>query len=452
MNRALYLECSFGISGDMFVASLLDLGADQAYLMDILNHLPLGGFCVTVNRVKKSGVDACDFSVQLDKDHENHDHDMNYLHGAHHHEEHGEEEHDDHTKSHLHEAYGEQEHHHKHHHEHRGLPEIMQIIDAASMTANAKEIAKKIFLIIGEAEAKAHCTAIDQVHFHEVGAVDSIIDIIAAAVCIDNLGIKEVIVPQLNEGKGWVRCQHGILPVPVPAVANIVTEHRLPIHLMDYEGEFVTPTGAAIVAALLTSTVLPKQFTIEKIGLGAGKRTYEIPSLVRAMFITYGEETDQKNVMNLSKEDEIDEIYKLETNIDDCSGEALGYVMTRLLEAGARDVHYHSVYMKKNRPAYQLNVICNKEQISQMQQIIFEETTTIGIRRIKMERTILKRCIKEVEIEFGTVKVKECELPSETRYYPEYESVAALSRKYQISYLQMYQKIYEACNKMIDKK
>lgn len=454
MNNVLYLECSSGISGDMFVAALLDLGADQDYLMKVLGKLPIKGFEVTTQRVKKAGLDACDFAVHLER--ENHDHDMDYLHGHPH--KHPEEPHEhphkhDHSEEHghSHEHLGEHEHPHPHErpdehkhphdhlHEHRGIAEIFQIIEQAEITNHAKELARKIFRIIGEAEAKAHGVSMEQVHFHEVGAIDSIIDIIAASVCLDNLDIEQVIIPQLNEGKGTVRCQHGILPVPVPAVANIAAMHRLPIHIMDCEGEFITPTGAAIAAAIQTSNELPKQFIIKKVGLGAGKRTYERPSLLRAMLI----ETQPKK--------DADVIYKLETNIDDCSGEAFGYTMERLFEAGARDVFYHSIYMKKNRPAYQLNVICDEVNIESLEQIIFEETTTIGIRKIKMERSILKRAIREVKLEYGVVKVKQCELPNGMRYYPEYESVAELSRKYRIPYQQMYQNVLSDCKEMLER-
>lgn len=447
MNNTLYLECSAGISGDMFVAALLDLGADADCLTHVLNHLPVKGFHVTIQRVKKAGLDACDFTVHLEQ--ENHDHDMEYLHGKayeHCHPSHEEAEHvhpqeHPHPHKHLHEQEHPHlhEHEHAHPHEHRGLTEIFQIIDQADMTSHAKELACKIFQIIGEAEAKAHGVSMDQVHFHEVGAIDSIVDIIAAAVCMDNLKIEEVIISQLNEGRGSVRCQHGILPIPVPAVANIAAAHQLPIHIMDCEGEFITPTGAAIAAAIQTSNVLPESVFIQKIGLGAGKRNYKRPSLLRAMLIQTP--TTKKQ----------DRIYKLETNIDDCSGEAFGYTMERLFEAGAKDVFYHSIYMKKNRPAYQLNVICDESNIEKLEQIIFEETTTIGIRKIEMERSILDRIIQEVKLEYGIVKVKQCELPNGRRYYPEYESVAELSRKYQIPYQQMYQKVLIDCKEMLER-
>lgn len=254
----LYLECYSGISGDMFVASMLDLGASQKVLEEVLASLPLDGYKTEITRVNKSGLDVCDFNVVLE--HDNHDHDMDYLYGEHHHE-------------------------HHHHHEHRHLHDILHIIDHGKMTEGAKDLAKKIFTILGEAEAKAHGTSIEEVHFHEVGAVDSIVDIISAAVCFDDLGIDEVYIPVIYEGTGTVNCAHGTLPIPVPAVNNIVLSHHLPLHIDTIKGELVTPTGAAIASAIVTDTVLPETFTIKKTGVGAGKRAYERPSLLRAMLI-----------------------------------------------------------------------------------------------------------------------------------------------------------------------
>lgn len=414
MNR-LYLDCPSGISGDMAVAAMLDLGADEKVLRQALESLPVSGYEIRISRVKKSGLDACDFNVILDEAHENHDHDMEYLHGH----DHGENS-------------GHHHHHGNHHHGHRGLKEVMEIIQQGDMTEGARALAVKIFQIIGQAEAKAHGVPADQVHFHEVGAVDAIVDIVAFAVCFDNLGITEVILPKLNEGTGTVRCQHGILPVPVPAVTNIVSDRHLPLHIMDAAGEFVTPTGAAIAAAVFTTTKLPETFYIKKIGLGAGKRHYERPSLLRAMLID-------------TLEEEQDRIYKLETDIDDCSGETLGFVSELLFQAGAKDVHFMPVYMKKNRPAYELCVICTPEDVEKMEEIIFENTTTIGIRKMPVERRILPRTIKTVDTPFGPAAVKVCQVGGQQRFYPEYESVKTLCLSHGISYSQMYAAIMEAC-------
>ena len=457
MKNKLYLECTSGISGDMTVAALLDLGADQKKLVRTLKSLPVKGFDIKISRVMKSGIDACDFDVMLDHDHENHDHDMKYLYGhdgdshcqdhEEHHYQHSHEALEAHGHPHSHEHYVQEthgnshiytetmhSHHGHHHHEHRGLNEIMEIIDHADMTDRAKSYGKRIFKILAEAEAKAHNVPVDQVHFHEVGAVDSIVDILSVAICMDDLDVEEVIVPRLCEGSGTIRCQHGILPVPVPAVSNIVSAHQLKLHITSVQGELITPTGAAIVAAFLTSEKLPEDFTVEKIGIGAGKRQYECLGILRAMLIREsGEEASGNDACT-----EIDTIIKLESNIDDCTGETLGYVMELLYEAGAREANYMPVFMKKNRPAWLLTVLCKKEQVSAMEQIIFRETTTIGIRRQEMERTILKREKRTVTTPLGNVEVKVCTFDGQEYYYPEYESVKKLCEKTGISYKEVY--------------
>lgn len=442
MGKTLYLECYSGISGDMTVAALLDLGADREVLEKTLGSLGVDGFRTEITRVKKSGLDACDFAVILDEAHENHDHDMEYLHGhlyerhGHDHGEHHEHSHSEHNEHH----HGAEHHHvhehrhgeepHAHHHEHRGMKEIREILLSSSMTDRAKEIALSVFEILAAAEAKAHGVPVDQVHFHEVGAVDSIVDVAAAAVCLDNLDVTEVIVPKLCEGAGTVRCQHGILPVPVPAVANIVKQNHLNLQITNVEGELVTPTGAAIAAAVRTSDVLPDRFTIEKTGLGAGKRQYARPGFLRAMIIR-PEDNSEK-----------DRIYRLETDIDDCTGETLGLTMDKLFAAGAREVHYTPVYMKKNRPAYELIVICTEEKIRKMEEVIFRETTTIGVRRIPMERTVLKRRQQNIKTPFGEAEAKICTLPDGREVcYPEYESVQSLAAEAGLGFQEMYRQI-----------
>ncbi|MCD8045290.1 MAG: nickel pincer cofactor biosynthesis protein LarC [Clostridiales bacterium] len=464
MRQKLYLECYAGISGDMTVAALLDLGADEAKLREALDSLGLEGYSVEINRVKKSGLDVCDFAVKLDDAHENHDHDMAYLHGqsdshlhTHTHEHgdgHGHEhphDHDHehehiHDHSHEHEHSHEHDHHHGHTHSHRGLPEIIEILQRSAMTPRAKATALRIFDILAEAESKAHGVPREEVHFHEVGAVDSIVDIAAAAVCLDDLGVEDVIVPVLYEGCGSIRCQHGVIPVPVPATLNIVSEHHLPLHQTGTEGEFVTPTGAAIAAAIRTEDRLPETYHTERIGLGGGKRSYERPSILRAMLITADEagnscpEADGSQAGNGNREN-ADTIVKLECNVDDCSGEALGYTMERLFQAGARDVHYTPVFMKKNRPGYMITVICTPNRREIMEDILFAETTTIGIRRQTMERTVLARHNQTVETSLGKVDVKVTEYKGQTKYTPEYESAARIAREAQRPYADVYEQI-----------
>lgn len=416
-GNTLYLECYSGISGDMTVGMLLDLGASQERLEEQLKSLPVEGYTVQISRVKKSGLDACDFHVILDEWHENHDHDTEYLYA---HKRDGHIHGDNH---HMQEDGG-----HTHRHEHRGMSEIQDIINHSGISERAKKTASDIFMILAEAEAKAHGVSVGEVHFHEVGAVDSIVDIVAAAVCLDDLDITEVIVPELYEGRGTVRCQHGIIPVPVPAVVNIAESHQISLHMTKTEAELVTPTGAAIVAAVRTSDKLPDRYRIRKTGMGAGKRDYGRASILRGMLIE-------------SEREETDDICKLESNIDDSTGEVLGYAMERILEGGARDVYYTPIYMKKNRPAYQLNVICDEEMVSAMEEIIFQETTTIGIRRMKMQRTVLQREICRIETSLGAAEVKICRAGKEIRIYPEYESVAAICKERNLKFRDVWSRV-----------
>lgn len=444
MSKKLYLDCTSGISGDMFVAAMIDLGADLEALERALQSVSDDGFHTEVRRVKKSGIDCCDFNVVLDALHENHDHDMEYLYGHDDSHCHGEEhdhchchgeEHDhchcdgeEHDNCHCHEE--------EHEHSHRGLAEIREIIAACDMTETAKDIAYDIFDVIAAAESAAHNLPPEEVHFHEVGALDSIVDVISAAVTFDSLGIRDVIIPKLYEGTGMVRCQHGLMPVPVPAVANIVSAFSFPLEITEAKGEYVTPTGAAIAAVLCTDHRLPKAFTITQTGMGAGKRAYtDRPGILRAMVI----ETEQEG----GKE----EIIKLETDIDDCSGEVLGYTMKKLLKAGAKDVHYTPVFMKKNRPGWELTVIAAKDDVEELEQIIFGETTTIGIREMKVERTCLPREEKEVVTPYGTASAKGVEVKGRMKWYPEYKTVKKLAKKHKVSFAEVFDAVKRAAEK-----
>lgn len=317
-------------------------------------------------------------------------------------------------------------HHHEHghgcghhHHEHRNLTDCLDIIDRTDMTDSARALARKIFTIIGEAEAKAHSKTLEEVHFHEVGAVDSIVDIVAAAVLFDSLGVSEVIIPALYEGTGTIRCQHGVLPVPVPAVMNIISAYDIPLQITGARGEYVTPTGAAIAAALRTDGTLPASFRVIKTGLGAGKRDYkERTNILRAVLIEETESPDK------------DAIVKLESDLDDCTGEILGYTLEKLMNAGALDVHYTPIFMKKNRPGWEITVLCRPEKKDAMEEILFSETTTIGIREFEnVSRTVLAREEKEIETPFGPALAKVVSHQGKTYVYPEYDSVKALAEK-----------------------
>lgn len=457
----LYLECNYGISGDMAVAALLDAGADRTALEKALASIPVKGFKTEIKRVEKNGVSCLDFNVILDSEHENHDHDMNYLFGhesAEHNHGHGEHFHghthhhseaEEHSHAAQHEihhgeqVHGEQVHYEQiHHHEHRNRHDVLEIIDKTEMTENARKLAHKIFEIIAQAESKAHSKPVEEVHFHEVGAVDSVVDVIALAVCFDSLHVEKVFVPFLCEGTGTVRCQHGILPVPVPAVANIMQEYHVPLKITGERGEFVTPTGAAFVAAVATEFSLPKNFVLKKIGMGAGKRDYGVPNIVRAMLVETKEKNNPENQLTSAFHDKI---IKLETNIDDSTGEALGFVMDELFASGALDVHYLPCFMKKNRPAWLLVVLCRLEDAAKMEKIIFMHTTTIGIRMSQMERTCLARSECSVEVFGEKAEVKVVDVYGEKRFYPEYERVSRIAQKTKKPFGEVYNKIVNEC-------
>jgi len=402
MGRTLYLRCESGISGDMVVGALLDLGADEKGLRAALLGLGLDGFEVRVGRKTCGAQDACDFDVVLDQAHENHDHDMAYLYG----DLDGE-------------LAGE------HHHEHRTLADVTAILDAAALPARARATALRVFGILAAAEAKAHGTDVEHVRFHEVGAVDSIVDIVAVSWCLDDLDVSDVIVSPLAEGEGRVRTAHGVLGVPVPAVANIAASEGLVLARLHREGEFVTPTGAAIAAAVRTRDELPETYRVLGVGVGSGKRAYDPPSCVCGMLIEAVAGAPAE-ATSFSTPD----LWKLETEVDDCTGEALGHVLAHLYDVGAREAHFLPVVMKKGRPGHQIEVLCSERDIPALERVIFEDTTTIGVRRMPLWRTVLPREEVELATTYGAILAKRVTLPTgATRVYPEYESVATASRE-----------------------
>ncbi len=371
-KKVLWLEGSSGISGDMTVGALLDLGAREEILRQELKKLPLGGYEIAVGRTKKKGIEACTFRVNLTQE--------------------------------------------QYHHRHYG--EIVKMLAEAGFDPCVEELAQRMFYLVAKAEAEVHGEPLEHVHFHEVGAVDSIVDIVAAAVCIRDLGIKETAVGPLREGSGTVMCQHGEIPVPVPATVRIAADCGLRLNLTEIQGEMITPTGAAIAAALQTRERRPEKCRILKVGVGAGEKEFAHPNVLRAFLLEEEEEEEER-------------VWILETNVDDCSGEQLGYVRELLQEKGALDVSLLPAAMKKDRPGYLLRIVCRDEQKEQMEEIVFRETTTIGIRNYLAGRRILERRMEQVQVQGVSVQVKVCRLGEQEFYYPEYEDVkkAAEERK-----------------------
>ncbi len=404
MTKYLYLEGACGISGDMIVASLLDLGANRQKLDKVLQSLHLDGFDYTISQKSSYSISGCDFDVHL------------------HAQEHFAEEAylaSEAQQPHFHEHHHLHEHGHHHPNVHRHLSDVYEIIDRGEMSDKARALAKKIFLIIAEAESKAHGCPLEQVHFHEVGAIDSIIDIISASVLFDDLNIDKCIVTGFSEGHGTILCQHGILPVPAPAILNIAEKYGIPLRPSPVSGERVTPTGIAFAAAVRTTDKMPQEYKILKSGIGLGKRDFGQASFLRSVILE--DITENQNSENQAQ------MLIVECNIDDSTGEEFGLVQERLFAAGAHDVHFIPCFMKKNRPAYLLRVITTEAKRQQMEKIIFQNTTTIGIRHYKAEITCMERKLLNIKLPYGEVLVKKCWLNSTIRYNPEYDSVKALA-------------------------
>lgn len=448
-GRTLIIDGSSGISGDMTVAALLDLGASEERLRAALATLPVDGFGIAITRVTKNGLAACDFDVRLDAEHENHDHDMAWLFGTNDSKQEHAYDHHDRVSEHNHAHTHEHNHIHEsgHAHGHRSLAEISALINGSHMTEAAKTRALAIFAKLTEAEAKAHGATPETVLLHEVGALDSIVDICAVAICLEDLGIENIVVESLAEGHGTIRCAHGVMPIPVPAVVNLCQAAHIELAPAPVHGELVTPTGAAIVAALRTSTQLPTHYAIEAVGYGAGKRTYENCSgTLRALLVTATAPSENLPGTSCPAAERMGSVVKLETDLDDCTGEALGRTIELLMAAGAREAHAIPIVMKKGRPAYQLEVICDHSNEEELRSIIFANTTTIGIRSMEMRRHPLPREAAEVPTRFGTVAVKRVVLSDgHTRAYPEYDSVVAVCEQSGASFQDVFRAAQAAC-------
>ena len=386
--KTLYFDCSSGISGNMTLGALLDIVGDDKILLTELKKLNIQGYKIEISQKIKNGVTGKYVDVIL----ENNDHN------------HSEND--------------------EHHHEHRNLNDIYSIIDNSSIEDKSKELAKRIFKRVAKAESKVHNKPIEEVHFHEVGAIDSIIDICGTAILINKINPDKIISSIVNDGYGFIECAHGTISVPVPATSEIFADSKVKFRQIDIDTELVTPTGAAIIAELATEfTTLPAMVT-EKIGWGAGSKDLKIPNILK---VYYGEmENNNENFV------------VMETNIDDCGGEILGYTEEKLFKNGALDVFYTPIFMKKNRPAYRLTVACKKEDMFKLQNIMFQETTTIGIRYRFESRTELAREFVEVDTKYGKIKAKKVINNGESYIYPEYESIKEVAQKYNIPIKELY--------------
>src|SRR5215813_13451600 len=395
MARTLYLDCFAGASGDMLVGAMLDCGLDFDLLRNELLKLGVEGYELSLKRANRSGISAAKFDVHLTG------------------EPHLREHHHDHEHSHEHDQ----------HSHHRALSEIKQIISSSNLSEQVKGRAQKIFQRIGEAESKIHDIPIESVHFHEVGAIDSIVDIVGACVAFDALKIERIISSPLHVGSGTFQCAHGTYPVPGPAAAELLK--GVPIYSKDVEGELVTPTGAAIISTLAESFGPMPMMKIEKIGYGAGTRDYpKFPNALRAIIGELEEDADLTPGA----------VTVIEADIDDLNPQVFGYLMEKALSAGALDIFYTPAQMKKNRPGVLLTLLCNPPDRERMCDLIFRETTTLGVRFRNEQREILKREFVSVETEYGPIRIK-VSRASDGRVMnvsPEFEDCRAAAEKHQV--------------------
>ena len=404
--KALFFDCSSGISGNMVLGALIEIIGDESYLISELKKVHVTGYHLNISKTVKNDITGTYVDVHLDYEH-NHEHSHEHEHNYEHSHEHSHEHEHNHDHSH--------EHKHNHDHNHRNLYDIYKIIDDSHIDLEAKVLAKKIFMRVAVAESKVHNESLENVHFHEVGAVDSIIDIIGTAILITKINPDIIYSSIINDGYGFIECAHGIISVPVPATSEIFASSQVLSRQIDIDTELVTPTGAAIIAELASSYGNMPTMNVQKIGWGAGTKNLKIPNLVK---VSLGEITAENQ-----------SILVLETNIDDCSGELLGNVIEKLMCNGALDAFLTPIYMKKNRPAYCLSVLCEEENLNKIQDIIFEETTTIGIRYHREERKILDREKSVITTKYGEIEVKKVKHNNNFYIYPEFESVKKLAEE-----------------------
>ena len=426
--RALYLDCFAGASGDMLLGALLDCGLDFDFLRGELAKLGVEDYELSLRRVDRSGISAAKFDVHLREaahshSHTHHDHD----HGHHHDHDHDHHDHDhDHThhheRHHDHDDTHDHAHEHSHEHNHRALSEIKRMIEASTLNAVIKQRAQMIFQRIGEAEAKIHNIPVEQVHFHEVGAVDSIVDIIGACIALQALGIERIISSPLHVGSGTFTCAHGTYPVPGPAAAELL--RGVPTYSKDILGELVTPTGAGIIATLASEFGPMPLMRAERIGYGAGTREYpKFPNVLRAV------------IGELEADATPTTVTVIEANIDDLNAQVFGHLMETALAAGALDIFYTPVQMKKNRPGVLLTLLCATEDRERMTALIFRETTTLGVRYREERREVLSREQVEVKTPYGLIKIKVARAQDGrvVNYAPEFEDCRAAAEQHQVA-------------------
>lgn len=416
----LLLECYSGISGNMFIGALLNLGVPFEYLKNEIDKLNIHGYELVYKKVDKLGIDSTYFNVKLLEDEH---HTNEHCHNHEHNDDLNEDKHDhgdEHEHSHHHE-HDQDNHGHHHSHVHRNLNDIKTIINGSDLSDYVKENSLKIFEYIARAESKIHGKSIDEVHFHEVGAIDSIIDAVGVSVCLEYLKVNTIYASNIYKGHGFVNCAHGLFPVPAPATLEILNETSFELKQSVVESELITPTGAAILATFAKPLMSP--YKSIKTSYGAGTKDFEIPNVLRISEIELKENKNKKT----------NEIFLLETNLDDISGEDLGFFMELCMNEGALDVFYTPIYMKKNRPAYKLSVITKRTNVKLMAKLIFKHTTSIGVRFTKYRRFEMDRTFEDVETKYGKVTKKILKYEDIEKESYEYEDLKKIATENNIS-------------------
>ena len=456
----LFLEPFSGLSGDMLNALLLDLGADRKHLEEALKTISLDGYHLHLDRIAKSSIWGTDFDVHMehgekdhgiagDFDHHHHEHDHDHHEHEHTHEHAHSHTHEEHTHAHTHMHEHSHDHHHEHDHTHehthshhhhhgevRGLKEIETIILSSDVSDFVKEKSLEVFRDIAQAEANVHQMPVEEIHFHEVGATDSIIDIMSFFILWETLDIDAVYSTAVTEGSGTITVAHGVMPVPVPAVMQLRLGTSIPFSQdFDIHTELVTPTGLALFKAIHPVFAQPSNLTATKVGYGFGKRDTGKFNALRGTLL---EKTTHSHQVVTSHNDAI---IQIDTTIDDQSGEELGYIMSLLLEEGALDVHYTPVYTKKNRPATHLTLLIQEGDLERFTAILFEQTSTIGFRYQNVQRKVMTRTFETQQTSLGAVKVKKNQYETVTKSTLEYEDCARIAKETGLSIQAVYQQL-----------
>ena len=416
--KTLYLECTMGAAGDMLTAALLELTEDRQAFLDKMNSIGLPGVRVEAEESVKCGITGTHMRVTVNgaeeesADAEEHHHSHHHEHGHDHHHEH------EHVHDHSHDHDGGHEHGYEHgHHHHASAAEIETLIDGLDVSERVKKDAKAVYALIAEAESKVHGRPVTEIHFHEVGTLDAVADVVGVCLLMETLSPDQVFVSPVHTGSGHVHCAHGILPVPAPATALIL--QGIPSYGGQVRGELCTPTGAALLKHFASAFGDQPVMTVEKIGYGMGKKDFERANCVRAFL---GENEGQREIIS-----------RLECNLDDMTGEEIGFAMEQLFAAGAFEVYTQPVGMKKSRPGVLLTVICSTEEADRLAGEMMKHTTTLGIRRQDLSRYVLKRKVETVDTPCGKVRVKYASGMGVTRSKAEYEDLAALAREKNVS-------------------